>query len=179
MSLTIDLNFKLNGIVWQSGHVYRFRYNAWQHDPEPTLILLYRIRGYHPTTGHEWRVIQGINLSYVPRTFRKIFAATWVNEYEYTNGNTQFTWERVKRQFPYIEMGIRRYMYKPTYYIQNPEEVPYEMLEDVIIDTWAKDFSKKVKIDLMRKYNAVKKDVKKHNLNPFGKFLNKIFRGRG
>lgn len=177
MALQVDLNFRMNGIQWQSGHVYRFRYNAWQHDPEPTLILMYRIRGTHPNTGHQWRLIQGINLSYIPRSGRRLFAMTWVNEYERTEGNTVLTWQRVQRQFPYLEFGVRRYLTKPNYYIQRPYEIPFENLEDAIIDTWSKDFSKKIKIDLMKKFNFVKQNIKRHKRNPFGRFLNKIFKG--
>lgn len=177
MALTLDLNFRLNGIQWSSGHVYTFRYNAWQHDPEPTFILMYRIRGIHPNTGHQWRLIQGINLSYIPRSHRRLFAMLWVQEYERTGGNTQFTYKNVQRQYPFMKYGTRRYLTKPSYYIQRPQEVPFEQLEDAIVDTWSKDFSKKVKIDLMKKYRAVKKNVKKHRKNPFGRFLNKIFMG--
>ena len=83
----------------------------------------------------------------------------------------------MKRQYPWLKIGIRRYLTKPAYYIQNPEEIPPEGLEDAIIDSWHKDFSKKVKIDLMKKFYSVKKGVKKHKKNPFGRFLNKIFKG--
>lgn len=177
MALQVDLNFRMNGIQWQSGHVYTFRYNAWQHDPEPTIVLMGRYTGIHPNTGHQWRLIQGINLTYIPRSHRRLFAMIWVQEYERAQGNTIFTWQRVKRQFPFLQYGVRRYMFKPSYYIQNPREVPFEDLEQAITDTWSKDFSKKIKIDLMKKFRSIKQNVKRHNKNPFGKFLNKIFRG--
>ncbi len=177
MALTHDMTFRLNGITWQSGHVYTFRYGPWQHDPNPTLVLLHRTRGTHPNTGHQHRYITGINLSYIPRSHRRLFAMIWVQEYERTNGDTRLTWEMVKRRFPFLKYGIRRYQYKPSYYIQNPVEVPFDQLESAIVDTWSKDFSKKLKIDLMKKYRFAKKNISKHKKNPFGRFLNKIFRG--
>ena len=138
---------------------------------------MYRVSGLHPNTGHQHRYIQGINLSYVPRSHRRLFAIQWIQEYERTNGDTRFTWQIVKRRFPFLQYAVRRYMFKPAYYIQNPIEIQFENMEDAIIDTWAKDFSKKVRIDLMKKYHSVKQNVRKHNVNPFGRFLNKIFRG--
>ncbi len=177
MALSFDHRFKMSGIWWTSGHVYTFRYSSWIHDPTPTIVLLHRTRGIHPNTGHQHRYITGINLSYIPRSHRRLFAMVWVEEYERTNGNTRLTWEMVKRQFPFLQYGIRRYLTKPAYYIQNPREIPFEHLEDAIVDTWSKDFSKKLKVDLMKKYRHAKKDVQKHKKNPFGKFLNRIFRG--
>lgn len=179
MALRTDLDFRMNGIRWRSGHIYNFRYSSWQHDPNPTIILMYRIRGIHPNTGHQWRLIQGINFSYIPRSYRKQFAINWLETFAASNGNAEFTYSMVKRQYPWLQIGVRRYLTKPSYYIQNPEEVPPESMEDAIVDTWSKDFSKKVKIDLMKKYRKVKKDFKKHNKNPFGSFLNKIFKPRG
>lgn len=176
MALQVDYEFKMNGIMWKSGHIYTFRYQAWQHDPRPTIILFYRIRGIHPNTGHQWRLIQGINFSYIPRPYRKQFASYWLEVFGESDGNTRFTYQMVERRFPWLKIGVRRYMYKPAYYIQGPEEIPPHGMEDAIIDTWAKDFSKKVKIDLMKKYHAVKKQVKKHNKNPFGGFLRTLFR---
>jgi hypothetical protein len=177
MALTIDTDFRMNGVRWRSGHIYTFRYNAWQHDPNPTIILMYRIRGIHPNTGHQWRLIQGINFSYIPRSHRKVFASQWLETFAESNGNAEFTYSLMKRRYPWMSIGIRRYLTKPAYYIQNPEEIPPESMEDAIIDTWMKDFSKKVKLDLMKKYRSVKKDLKKHNKNPFGSFLKKVFRG--
>ena len=177
MPLQIDTDFRMNGVRWKSGHIYTFRYNAWQHDPKPTIILFYRIRGLHPTTGHQWRLIQGINFSYIPRAYRKQFAVNWLEIFGQSEGNAQFTYSIMKRQYPWLKIGIRRYLTKPAYYIQNPEEIPPQGMEDAIIDTWSRDFSKKIKIDLMKKYHKVKKGIKKHNKNPFGVFLRKIFKG--
>ncbi len=177
MAIRVEQKFRMNGISWQSGHVYTFRYNAWQHDPHPTIVLMGRYTGLHPNTGHQWRLIQGINLSYVPRSHRRLFAIQWIQEYERTGGDTRFTWQIVKRRFPFLQYAVRRYLFKPAYYIQKPIEIQFEDLEDAIIDTWAKDFSKKIRIDLMKKYHAVRSNVKKHNVNPFGRFLNKVFKG--
>jgi len=72
MALKIDYTFRHAGITFKSGHFYSFRYNAWRNDPKPLIILLYRITGIHPSTGHQWRLIQAINLNYIPRSHRRM-----------------------------------------------------------------------------------------------------------
>ena len=145
-------NFK--GVTVKSGHIYRFKYQAWENDPQPVVIMMYALDGIHPRTGHQWRFFQAINFTYVPRAMRKQFAEAWVREFTRTQ-NPKFTWEKVKRQYPYIQHAVRRYFFKPVYYITDLEEIPFDNWEKVIVSTWAKDFSKKVKSSLINKFRRV------------------------
>jgi len=149
--IKLTKNWKSHGISWKSGHFYSFRYNAYRTDPNPTIILMYKVYGTHPKTGHQHRYIQAINLNYIPRAHRKKFVELWVKEMEKNKGNVEFTWNVVESFFPYLESAVRRYMIKPIYRIQNPMEIPIENLEDAVISTWSNDFSKKLKIDLAAK----------------------------
>ena len=121
MALRVDRKFKFKKINWKSGHLYTFKYNAWQEDPEPLVILLYRFQGYHPKTGHEWRFIQAVNMNYVPRHIRKNFIINWKRTLERNNGNVFLTWEEVKAKYPGLVKSdcIGRYFYKQIYYITN------------------------------------------------------------
>lgn len=152
-------NFK--GITWKSGHIYKFRYQAWNNDPEPVIILLNSYSGTHPTSGNQWRFFQGINFTYIPRPQRRHFAERWSQEWEQTNGNVEMTWQRVVQQFPYLKGAIRRYFYQPSYYISKAIEVPMEDMEQVIVSTWNKDFSKKLRTNLMDKFRRTKNNVKR------------------
>ena len=163
MGLKIDYTFKLNGIVWRSGYFYSFRYRAWNQDPTPLLILFYRITGINPSTGHQWRLLQGINLNYIPRSHRRLFLMQWQYHYEAGNGNIKFTYEMMKRQHPYLRFGIRRYMTSPPYYIRYPYEIPVEKVEDAVMSTFDKDYSIKLKQELAQKYRSARSNVKKHN----------------
>jgi len=174
MAIKVDYNFRSHGLRWKSGHIYKFRYNAYRNDPTPTIILMGRYTGTHPNTGHQWRLIQGINFTYIPRSHRRLFAMQWVNTMERTGGDVRFTWNDVKRQFPYLKFGIRRYVLKPSYRIQKPIEIPMEDMEDAIIDTWSKDFSKKIKVDMVQKFKRIQKFTNKNNKRS----LFDVFRGR-
>ncbi len=145
MSLKIYKEYTHNRVKLVTGHAYSFKYAAYANDPSPIVFLISTIRGIHPNTGHQWRLIQGINISYIPRADRKRFIEIWKREMTYTNARPEFSWEKIKRQFPYIQHGIRRYMLKPNYYIRDLREVPTEMYEDIIIKSWSKDFSSAIK----------------------------------
>lgn len=145
-------------IQWKSGHVYKFKYSSWRNDPEPVIILIYAISGTHPNTGHEHTYFQGINFSYIPRPQRREFAKKWMREWQLTNGNVEFTWQKVLQEYPNLSSAVRRYFYSPNYYISNAMEVPLEDMEDVIVSTWSKDFSKKIKSSLINKYKQVVKN---------------------
>lgn len=158
MALKINYNKRFKGINWKSGHIYKFKYQAWQNDPEPVIILMYAFSGNHPNTGHEWHFFQGINFTYIPRRDRTRFAEKWMQEWQKSNGNLKFTWGRVEQEFPYLKKAIRRYFYKPNYYIQKPIEVPMEDIDKVVVSTWSKDFSKKLRGNLVKKFkSAIKK----------------------
>ena len=140
---------------------------AWQNDPIPTYLHMYAFSGTHPNTGRQFRFIQGINLTYVPRQMRKQFASEWVNTVSKSK-NLKFTYEKLKARFPYMKIAIRRYFYSPKYYIKNLREIPLENMEKVIIGSWSKDFSKKAMIALVKKYKRGAKLIK-------GRMLRSIF----
>lgn len=163
MSLKVDYVFRLNGITWNSGYFYTFRYRAYNQDPQPLIILFYRITGINPSTNHQWRLIQGINMNYIPRSHRRLFLMQWENYYNVSNGNIKYTYDMMKRQHPYMRFGIRRYMTKPVYYIQNPYEIPVDRVEDAVMSTFDKDYSQKIKLELSQKYRDVMNNVRTHN----------------
>jgi hypothetical protein len=151
---------KFKGVTVKSGYIYRFKYQAWENDPQPVVIMMYALDGIHPRSGHQWRFFQAINFTYVPRAMRKQFVQAWIREYSRTK-NLRFTWEKVKRQYPYVQHAVRRYFFKPTYYITDLEEIPFDEWEKTVVSTWAKDFSKKVKSSLINKFRRVLGNRKK------------------
>lgn len=136
----------------RSGHIYTFKYQAWEHDPRPVIILMYALEGTHENTGHQWRFFQGINFTYIPRSIRKQFVRDWKRTWDRTGGNVRFTWEMVQRRYPYLRGAVRRYFFRPSYYITDLMEVPYEDLDRLVVSTWSKDFSKKLKMSLLAKF---------------------------
>ncbi len=151
MGIKLTMKWRSHGILWKSGHFYNFRYNAFRQDPNPTIILMYKVYGIHSNTGHQHRYIQAVNLNYIPRNQRKIFVKIWQQEMDKNKGNVEFTYQSVQFRFPYMEYAIRRYMLKPIYRIQKPKEIPPENLEDMVVSTWSQDFSKKLTMDLAQK----------------------------
>lgn len=135
----------------------------------PLAIMLYALEGIHPNTGHQWRIIQMINFSYIPRAQRKRFAHDWITILR-RNRNVRLTWEMIKRKYPYLEGAVRRYFFKPKYYIQNLHEIPLEDVEKAIISTWSKDFSKRAMMALASKYKKASKFM--------GRRLTQVFGGR-
>ena len=162
MALKILYKKKQHGITLRSGFIYSFSYSAWENDPKPTFIYMYSFSGTHPTTGRQWRFHQGINFTYLPRSVRKQFIREWMRILQNTK-NPRFTWETVKRRYPYLQHAVRRYFYSPNYYITKLKEIPFEDVEKVVISTWAKDFSKKVKTSLISKFRKVMRNRRKRN----------------
>lgn len=115
---------------------------------------MYSLEGTHPRTGHQWRILQAINFTYIPRKIRKRFAKDWVATMNRTN-NPKFTWQLVERKYPDLKIAVRRYFFKPSYYISNLKEIPQDELEKAIVSTFTKDFSKKVKRALLSKFKRV------------------------
>jgi hypothetical protein len=161
MAIRVQYTKRFNGIQWKSGHFYKFKYQAWENDPEPVILLMYSFAGIHPNTGHEWRFIQGINFTYIPRTHRKAFVNRWMMEWEHTNGNFQLTWQRLSNDYPMVKDAVRRYFYKPSYYITKAIEIPMEDIDSVVVGTWSKDFSKKVRTNLVQKMRRVKQNIQR------------------
>lgn len=133
---------------------------AWESDPKPTVIMMYALDGMNKRTGHQWRFFQAINFTYIPRNDRKRFAKDWIRIMGNTR-NPRFTWNIVKRKYPYIQHAIRRYFFKPPYYIQDLKEIAWDDAEKAIVSTFAKDFSKKVKTSLLNKFRRVLTSRKK------------------
>lgn len=142
---------KFKGVTLETGHFYKFKYQAWENDPKPTIIFMYSIEGIHPNTGHQWRIIQAINFSYIPRAMRKRFLKDWMKELD-KPGQIKFTWIKLLARWPYLKPAIRRYFFKPNYYIQKLEEIPIDQAEKIIISTWMKDFSKKITTSILSKF---------------------------
>lgn len=163
MTIKRQYNKLFHGVKVKSGYVYTFKYQAWENDPEPTVIIMYALSGNHPNTGHQWRFFQGINFTYIPRHDRRRFANDWMHLLGNTK-NPKFTWELIKRKYPYIQNAVRRYFFKPDYYITKLKEIPFEDMEKAIVSSWAKDFSKKIKSSLFNKFKQVF-----HNRNEFHK----------
>ena len=116
--------------------------------------MMYALDGVNPRTGHQWRFFQAINFTYIPRADRKKFAKDWMRVMGNSN-NPRFTWNTVKIKYPYIQNAVRRYFFKPNYYIQDLVEIPWDDAEKAIVSTFAKDFSKKVKTSLLNKFRRV------------------------
>lgn len=159
MALTRKREFAFRNLIWKSGNLYTFKYNAWQHDPQPVIIFMYAFSGTHPKTGRQWRFFQGINFTYIPRTARRRFAQEWARVYKRSNGNLRFTYLTVKRRYPYLVGATRRYFYSPAYYVTEAKHIPFEDMERVIVSTWSKDFSKKIKTSLLAKFRGVMQAV--------------------
>lgn len=170
MAIQRKLKKRHGGVTVKSGHIYSFRYKAWENDPFPLVVMLYALEGTHPNTGHQWRFFEAINFAYVPRAQRRRFAHDWVNILRQHRGNTRFTWEMVKSRYPYLEGAVRRYFFKPKYYIQNLREVPLDDVEMAIVSTWNKDFSKRAMMALASKYKKAAKFM--------GRRLGSVFGGR-
>jgi len=154
MGLKIRYQKRSHGVTWKSGYVYNFKYTAYENDPSPITIFLNEISGIHQNTGHQHRYIQCINLTYVPRKDRKRFIKTWKDQLQKTK-SVKLTWNKVKSNFPYIQLGIRRYMTKPAYYIRNAREIPIEDWEKEVVGSLIKDFSKTIKRKLASRLKSM------------------------
>ena len=145
MAIRRNKKKKFKKITWQSGHIYTFKYQAWQNDPHPVIILMYALEGRHPNTGNQWRFFQGINFTYIPRSMRRAFIKNWLRIWDNSNGNMDFTWDTVKRRYPWMRKAVRRYFFQPGYYIKQPKEVGRDDIQQVVTETYTKDFSKLAK----------------------------------
>lgn len=114
---------------------------------------MYSIEGLHPNTAHQWRILQCINFTYIPKAVRKRFLDLWLIELR-KGTDIRFTWERVISRYPWLRNATRRYFFKPNYYITNLEEIPIEKVEKEVISTWNKDFSKKIKTAIFKKFRT-------------------------
>lgn len=143
MPLIHSYKKRFQGVTLKSGYFYKFRYLAYSNDPKPVVIFLSAISGINENTGHQWRLLQCINFSYIKRSERKRFLKVWLKELEKTK-NIKLTWRTVLARYPYLKIAIRRYAYKPTYYIKNLKEIELLNIEKEVVSTLTKDFSKKI-----------------------------------
>jgi len=144
MALKVYKSIVHNKVKMESGYFYSFKYTAYEEDPSPMIVFISAIKGTHPKTKHQWRLIQGINMNYIPRGHRKTFVQLWSKNIE--NGKSvEFTWEIVKAKFPYLKFAIRRYMIVPKYYIRNLKKIEFDKLEKEIVKSWHRDFSSNLK----------------------------------
>lgn len=148
MSIKISFIFKHGGVTLHSGDFAKFSYQGYKHDPKPHIIFINKIEGIHSKTGHEHRYISAINLNYVPRQDRRKFVDDWI-KLQTKSKDTKITWQLIKRKYPYIAFGIRRYFWKPPYYIGKLEHLDtIDKIEKTIVGNWAKDFSKMIRMKL-------------------------------
>lgn len=142
MSIKISYTHKHSGVMMKSGEFYTFHYQPYANDPNPNIIFINYISGIHPKSSHQWRLIQAINLSYIPRKDRKKFVEDWEKNKKKSKGNLKFTWDLVKRKYPYLKFSIRRYQTKPNYYISKVEALDTDKkIAAGLKFNWAKDFS--------------------------------------
>ena len=156
MALRRIKNKRYKGTELKSGRFYRFKYKAYENDPRPSIIFMYWFSGTHPNTGREWRFFQAINFSYIPRKIRKRFIREWLEKVS-RNPNQMFSYRMVKTRYPWLKIAVRRYFYSPSTYINNLEEIPLDEVEDEIISTWRKDFSRKIVTSIRSKFKKVRK----------------------
>lgn len=129
------------GMVWfRTGHFYSFYYSKYENDPIPTIVMINWIHGTHPNTGHVHNYIQAINLSYVPRNYRKKFIKMWLPTLQANGGNVRLTWQKVVQRWPFMRYAIRRYLLKRNY-LRFAREIPPDKVEDEVISTWTRDYS--------------------------------------
>ncbi len=140
MALRIYKEYSHNKVKLVSGQFYKFRYSGYQGDPAPVALCLNVILGRHPNTNHQWRLTQMICTSYIPRKDRIRFVELWMKEMN-RHGRVDISWDRIKREFPYMQHAIRRYLLKPNYYIRNLEHIPFDKVQQEVVKGWMKDFS--------------------------------------
>lgn len=161
--MTLQHKFKAkdgNQMAWfRSGHIYSFSYKMFNEDPNPTILCLYAIKGINPATGHQWNLLQAINLNYIARHNRRVFLHTWIPLLERNHGNIKLTWEMIQRRYPYLTVACRRYILDAKYF-RDLKEIPLEDIEAVVISTWAKDYSRQVQMALLKKYKKANKYLK-------------------
>lgn len=67
-------------------------------------------------------------------------------------------------------------MTKPDYYIKNPVEIDIDHIEEAVLSTYDKDFSKKVAQEVTDKYNRVMQRTKVQNQKTKKGLFGGIFR---
>lgn len=170
--LSASLRVK-EGMVWfRSGHFYNFYYKQYQNDPIPTVVMINYIHGTHPNTGHVHNYIQCINLSYIPRNYRKRFVNMWLPTLEQNKGNARLTWNMVVNRWPFMKIAIRRYILKKNL-IKYGREILPEKVVDEVISTWTRDYSLMAMKNLAIATDKMRERNPRAHKNVFAKSLSK------
>lgn len=161
------------GMVWfKSGHFYSFHYKQYANDPIPTVIMLNHVSGTHENTGHKHNYIQCINLSYIPRNFRKKFVNAWLPALERNRGNVRLTWDIVVKKWPFLTVAIRRYIVRRNL-IMYAREIPFDKVMEEVISTSSRDFSRASVKRLVEMTDRLKKRNPVAHKNLFARNLSK------
>lgn len=171
--LKIFYKFKHDSVQFKSGHFYKFKYDGYENDPNPTIVLLYAIKGIHPKTGNQWNLMQALNLNYIPKKDRKIFVKIWKKHMEKTK-SIKLTWHMITKQYPYLKASIRRYLLKPKYYVRKCEAISFDDIDKEVVKSWHKDYSSVIKrkfaSKMKRLFVGSKKNTKKSKKKKKGWF---------
>jgi hypothetical protein len=161
------------GMVWfRSGHFYNFHYTKYANDPIPTVVMLNWVHGTHPNTGHKHNYVQCINLSYIPRNYRKKFVEMWLPTLKRNKGNVKLTWSMVISKWPFMRMSIRRYILKNNF-IKYAREIPPENVIKEVVSTWTRDYSMMAMKQLAVLTDRMREKNPKSHKNLFAKSLSK------
>jgi len=170
--LTASLKVR-EGMLWlRSGHFYSFYYKSYKNDPIPTVVMLNYVHGTHPNTGHVHSYAQCINLSYIPRNYRKKFVNMWLPLLQRNNGNVRLTWNKVSSTWPFMKVAIRRYILKQNL-IKYGREIPMDKVVDEVISTWTRDYSMSAMKQLAILTDRMKERNPHAHKNIFAKSLSK------
>lgn len=158
MAIKYNYQFKHSGVNLRSGDICKFAYTGYENDPTPLCIFLYATSGYHPNTKHEHHYLQAINLNYISRAFRKSFVKDWLENFN-RNQNTRLTYTLMKSRYSYVDGYTRRYFYKPRYYLKNLTYIPPEKIEEEVVGSLIRDYSKALHRSLFRGYRSVQRSL--------------------
>jgi hypothetical protein len=150
--------------VWlKSGRFYAMYYTNFSNDPQPIFVMLNYIKGTHPNTGHIHNYIQAINLTYVPRGFRRLFVEQWGSILKNNNGNALLTWKMIVKKYPYLQLAIRRYFIGKGMmrYIREVKEEDYEQ---IVISSFSRDFSLVAWKAALKVRAGKKGNISRHNI---------------
>jgi hypothetical protein len=152
MAIKYEFIKRHGGVTLKSGDICKMAYHGYHEDPRPLIIFLYATSGYHPNTKHEHHYIQGINLNYISRAFRKTFVKDWLESFDRRNRNTKLTYNDMKLKYSFMDGVTRRYLYKPTYYLKKLELVTPDRIEEEVVGSLIRDYSKALHRSLFSAY---------------------------
>jgi hypothetical protein len=131
---------KFGPVLIKSGNLYAFTYKYFENDPVPLVLCISCVEGLHPTTHKRHSYMMGVNLSYIPRNFRKQFGKNWQTIMENSKGKAILPYRTIKSRYPMLEIAIRKYLLTPVA-IGKLREIPIENLAQMIAASMNHDFS--------------------------------------